>query len=123
MICSDAAMSVSGFAELVGVPRRTYHARLARLRARADAKGPWPAPMVGRIEPDAAKHAAEWPAWDYRKIASIAASPAVTRVMARRGLLQPVRYQAERRQLAAARREAFVDAPVHRSRVWQADFI
>ena len=42
--------------------------------------------------------------------------------MARRGLLQPVRYQAERRQLAAARREVFVDPPVRRNRVWQADF-
>ena len=37
--------------------------------------------------------------------------------MARRGLLQPVRYQAERRQLGAALREAFVDAPVRRNRV------
>ena len=42
--------------------------------------------------------------------------------MARRNLLQPVRYQAERRQLAAARREVFVDPPVRRNRVWQADF-
>ena len=42
--------------------------------------------------------------------------------MARRNLLQPVRYQAERRQLAAARRETFVDPPVRQNRVWQADF-
>ena len=42
--------------------------------------------------------------------------------MARRGLLQPVRYQAERRQLAAARREVFVDPPARRNRVWQVDF-
>ena len=42
--------------------------------------------------------------------------------MARRDLLQPVRYQAERRQLAQARREAFVEAPVRPNRVWQADF-
>ena len=33
-----------------------------------------------------------------------------------------MRYQAERRQLAAARREVFVDPPVRRNRVWQADF-
>ena len=42
--------------------------------------------------------------------------------MARRNLLQPVRYQAERRQLAVARRETFVDPPVRRNRVWQAVF-
>ena len=33
-----------------------------------------------------------------------------------------MRYQAERRQLAQARREAFVEAPVRPNRVWQADF-
>ena len=88
------------------------------------------APGVDRIEPDVAKYAAEWPAWGYRKIAAIAAaegcdvgSPSsVKRAMARRNLLQPVRYQAERRQLAAARREVFVEPPVRRNRVWQVDF-
>ena len=46
----------------------------------------------------------------------------VKRAMARRGLLQPVRYQAERRQFAAVRREVFVDPPARRNRVWQMDF-
>ena len=46
----------------------------------------------------------------------------VHRAMARRGLLQPVRYQAERRQLAAARREVFMDPPARLNRVWQVDF-
>ena len=86
--------------------------------------------MVDRIEPDVAKYAAEWPAWGYRKIAAIAAvegcdvgSPSsVNRAMARRNLLQPVRYQTERRQLAAARREVFVEPPARRNRVWQVDF-
>ena len=130
MIRTESGCSVSRFAELVGVPRRTYHARLARLRVGGVVKGPWPAPVVDRIEPDVAKYAAQWPAWGYRKIAAIAAadgcdvgSPSsVKRAMARRDLLQPVRYQAERRQLAAARREVFVDPPVRRNRVWQADF-
>ena len=130
MIRTDAGCSVSRFAELIGVPRRTYCARLARLRAGDPPKGPWPAPVVDRIEPDVAKYAEAWPAWGYRKIAAMAAadgcdvgSPSsVKRAMARRGLLQPVRYQTERRQLARARREAFVDPPVRRNRVWQADF-
>ena len=130
MIRTESGCSVSRFAELVGVPRRTYHNRLARLRAGVPPKGPWPAPVVDRIEPEVAKHAEAWPAWGYRKIAAIAAAEgydvgsasSVKRAMARRGLLQPVRYQAERRQLAQARREAFVEAPVRRNRVWQADF-
>ena len=49
MIGTDAGCSVSRFAELVGVPRRTYHARLARLRAGNPPKGPWPAPVVDRL--------------------------------------------------------------------------
>ena len=130
MIRTESGCSVSRFAELVGVPRRTYHARLARLRVGDPPKGPWPAPVVDRIEPDVAKHTEAWPAWGYRKIAAIAAADgcdvgsasSVKRAMARRGLLQPLRYQAERRQLAQARREAFVETPVRRNRVWQADF-
>lgn len=34
----------------------------------------------------------------------------------------PVRYQAERRALAVARRALFVAAPTRRNRVWQTDF-
>ena len=130
MIRAEAGCSISRFAELVGVSRRTYHARLARLRAGEVPKGPWPAPVVDRIEATVAKHAAEWPARGHRKIAAIAAAEgcdvgsasSVKRAMARRDLLQPVRYQAEVRQLAAARRETFVSPPVRRNRVWQADF-
>ena len=73
MIRTDYGCSISRFAELVGVPRRTYHARLARLRAGEVPKGPWPAPVVDRIEATVAKYAAEWPAWGHRKIAAIAA--------------------------------------------------
>ncbi len=46
----------------------------------------------------------------------------VLRALARRDLLLPVRYQAERRQLAVARRALFVAAPTRRNRVWQTDF-
>ncbi len=46
----------------------------------------------------------------------------VLRALARRDLLMPVRYQAERRQLAVARRALFVAAPTRRNRVWQTDF-
>ena len=67
MICTESGRSVSRFAELVGVPRRTCHARLARLRAGDLSKG--------RIEPDVAKYAEAWLAWGCRKIAAIADSP------------------------------------------------
>ena len=46
----------------------------------------------------------------------------VLRALARRDLLMPVRYQAERRALAVARRALFVAAPTRRNRVWQTDF-
>ena len=82
MIRTDAGCSVSRFSELLGVPRRTYHARLARHRAGDPPKGPWPAPVVDRIEPTVAKYenvvwvspyAVDWPAWGYRKIRAIVA--------------------------------------------------
>jgi putative transposase len=130
MIRTEAQLPVSRFAELIEVPRRTYHYRLAKYRAGEPAKGPWPAPVVERIEPVVAKYAGEWDAWGHRKIWALArhdghqvgSQSSVRRAMARRGLLQPVRYQAERRQLAQARRAVFVDPPVRRNRVWQMDF-
>jgi transposase InsO family protein len=130
MIRTEAQLSVSRFAELIDIPRRSYHYRLAKHRSGDPPKGPWPAPVVDRIEPVVAKYADEWPAWGHRKIRAIAAADghdvgsaaSVKRAMARRDLLQPVRYQAERRQLARARREAFVAPVWRRNRVWQADF-
>jgi putative transposase len=131
MIRQDAKLPISRFVELIDIPRRTYHYRLAKHRAGLAAKGPWPAPVVDVIEPSVAKYAGDWPAWGHRKIWALMAHDAhphaasmssVRRAMARRGLLQPVRYQAERRQLAQARRAVFVDPPTRRNRVWQMDF-
>ncbi|MEM9518054.1 MAG: integrase core domain-containing protein [Actinomycetota bacterium] len=130
MIRTDAGLSVSRFAELIDVPRRTYTYRLAKHRGGDPEKGPWPAPVVDRIEPIVAKYAADWPAWGHRKIRAIAdidghdigSEASVKRAMARRDLLQPLAYQAERRQLAQARRQVFVEPVERRNRVWQADF-
>lgn len=63
MIRVEAQLSVSRFAELIGVPRRTYHYRLGKWRAGDLEKGPWPAPVVDRIEPTVAKYAESWEAW------------------------------------------------------------
>ena len=130
MIRTDAKLTVSRFAELIGVPRRTYHYRLGKWRAGDPVKGPWPAPVVDRIEPTVAKYAETWQAWGHRKFWAIAradghdvgSQSSVKRAMARRDLLQPLRYQAERRQLARERRETFLDPPTRRNRVWQFDF-
>jgi transposase InsO family protein len=130
MIRTEAQLPVSRFCELIDLPRRTYHYRLARHRAGEPSKGPWPAPVVDRIEPLVAKYAGEWDAWGHRKIWTLArhdghdvgSASSVGRAMARRGLLQPVRYQAERRQLAQARKAVFVDPPDRPNRVWQMDF-
>ncbi|WP_423917532.1 helix-turn-helix domain-containing protein [Candidatus Poriferisodalis sp.] len=129
VIRAEAGMPITRFAALIGVPRRTCQYRLATHRAGDPPKGPWPAPVVDRIEPAVAKLAAEWPAWGHRKIWAMGrhagwefgSQSSVRRAMARRGLLGPVRCQAERRQLARARRAAFADAPSRPNRAWQAD--
>ena len=46
MIRNDAQLTISRFAELIEVPRRTYTYRLAKHRAGDPEKGPWPAPVV-----------------------------------------------------------------------------
>jgi putative transposase len=131
MIRTQAGMPITRFTELIGMPRRTYTRHRQRLLAGEPVKGPWPAPVVDRIEPTVAKVAGDWPAWGHRKIAvlhrieypQLAASfSSVERAMRRRGLLQSVNYQSERRQLAQARRAAFIEPPTHRNQVWQLDF-
>ncbi len=68
MIREEAQLTVSRFAELIEIPRRTYTARLAHWRDGMPVHGPWPAPVVDRVEPVVAKYAAQWPAWGHRKI-------------------------------------------------------
>jgi putative transposase len=113
------------FCELIGVPRSTYH----RWRRPGPVPSPRAAPVVDRIERQVAACALAWPAWGHRKIYALLrvdgldASPSsVARAMARRGLLLPVGYHAERRQLAKARREAFITPSTGRNQVWQTDF-
>jgi hypothetical protein len=54
---ATADLPVSRFARLAGIPRRTYHRRLARLRDGEPVKGPWPSPAVDEVEAVAAKYA------------------------------------------------------------------
>ncbi len=112
-IRQDASISVSRFCELLGVPRATWY----RWQRTSD-KGPWPSPVVEGIEPAVEKYAGAWPAWGHRKIWAMmradgyeVSASSVLRAMARRNLLQPTLYQRGRRDLARARREAFIEAP------------
>jgi putative transposase len=129
MIRVEAGLPVARFVALLGMPRATWYRWRAAVGADRPAKGPWPAPVVDALEPLAAKHAEAFDAWGYRKIwgllradGIVASQSSVRRAMGRRGLLQPVGYQTERRQLATARRAAFLDPPTRRNRVWQTDF-
>ena len=89
----------------------------------------WPAPVVDRIEAAAAQKAEQYSAWGHRKIWAmlrvdgiLVSQASVKRAMARRGLLMPIRYQAERRALAKARKAVFLSAPDRRNSIWQMDF-
>jgi putative transposase len=122
------SVPVRRFLSRLGIPSSTwYHWRAAHLRGRPVRR--WPAPVVDRIEQAAAEQAHKWSAWGHRKIHAMlradgvrVSQSSVKRALGRRGLLQPVRYQAERRQLARDRHATFWDPPIPRDRVWQTDF-
>jgi transposase InsO family protein len=119
---------VRRFVRRLGIPASTwYHWRAAHLQGRPIRR--WPAPVVDAIEEAAAVQVHRWSAWGHRKIHAMlradgvrVSASSVQRALRRRGLLQPTRYQAERRQLARARHERFWDPPARRNRVWQTDF-
>jgi putative transposase len=74
-------------------------------------------------------YALRYPAWGHRKIWALTVADGhrvsmrtVHRLLAERGLLNGRRYQAERRELAKARKQTFHDPPSRRNRVWQTDF-
>ena len=122
-------MLTSRFVRLVGVPERSYRRWQQRQRDGRPAKGPWPAPEQDRIEPVAMEYADRLPAWGHRKVGELmrvdghhAPDSTVLRALRRSGRVQPVDYQAERRQLAQARRAAFVVPPSGPNQVWQLDF-
>lgn len=128
LIRVEGGVPVRRFVARLGIPASTwYHWRAGHLRGRPVRR--WPAPVVDAIEEQAALTAHRWAAWGHRKIWAMlradgvrVSRSSVLRALARRNLLMPVRYQAEQRQLAVARRALFVAAPTRRNRVWQTDF-
>jgi putative transposase len=125
----EAGMATARFTRLIGVPERSYRRWQQRQRQGRPVKGPWPAPQRDRVEPTAIEYADRFPAWGHRKLAMLmrvdghrAPESTVLRALRRSGRVQPIDYQAERRQLAAARRAAFVVPPNGPNQVWQLDF-
>jgi putative transposase len=124
----DAGLSVDRFCFRLGIPRSTWYSwRAAHLSGREVKR--WPAPVVDELEEAAAAQATAWSAWGHRKIWGMlradgirVSKSSVYRALKRRDLLQPVRYQAERRAMAEARKKAFMTPPTRRNRVWQTDF-
>jgi transposase InsO family protein len=126
----EHGLSVSRFCRIVGLPARTYYDRRRRHhRGQSRARGPWPTPARDRVREGVIEMALAYPMWGHRKIAwlcrhdGIEVSDATClRVLRAAGLMLPVDYVRERRELAKARREAFVTIPTRRNRVWQTDF-
>jgi putative transposase len=126
---ADASLKVTRICELAGIHRSTWYRWAARARDGRPDRGPWPAPVRERIDKPAREMALRYPAWGHRKIWALleadghqASQATVRRALRARALLQPPGANSERRQLARARRAAFVDPPARRNRVWQTDF-
>jgi putative transposase len=128
LIRIEGGLPVRRFVARLGIPASTWdHWRTGYLRGHPVRR--WPAPVVDAIEEPAAQMAYRWSAWGHRKIWAMlradgvrVSRSSVLGALARRNLLMPVRYQAERRALAVARQALFVAAPTRRNRVWQTDF-
>jgi putative transposase len=129
LIRLEAGVPTARFTRLIGVPERSYRRWQQRERLGRPVKGPWPAPSADRIEPVAVVYADRYPAWGHRKIATLmqvdghyAPTSTVLRALKRSGRVLEVDYQAERRDLAKARKAAFVVPPSGPNQVWQLDF-
>lgn len=129
MIRQDAGLSVVRFRSLAGIAESTWYRQRQRALAGRPAKGPWPKPVSDRVRTRVHYYALRYPAWGHRKIWALTVADGyqvsvrtVHRILDELGLLHPRRYQAERRELAKARKAAFAEIPTRRNRVWQTDF-
>lgn len=125
MIRTEAGMPTSRFTSLVGIPERSYRRWQARARGGLPPKGPWPTPAQDRVETMLVDLADRWPAWGHRKIAELARTDGqpvsystALRALKHAGRVLTPDYARQRRDLAAARRAAFVVAPAGPNEVW-----
>lgn len=129
MIRQQAGVSVARFCALAGIATSTWYRQHQHAVGGRPAKGPWPRPARDRVDAVVHAYALKYPAWGHRKIWALTIADGhqvsmrtVHRILDERGLLCGRRYQAERRELAQARRAAFHEPPTRRNRVWQTDF-
>ena len=126
----EHGLSVNRFCRAVAMPARTYYDRRARHHGGQHVRGPWPTPARDGIRAVVVELALKYPMWGHRKIAWLCrhehglevCDATCLRILREAGLTLPVDYVAERRDLAGARRAAFVELPIRRNRVWQMDF-
>jgi transposase InsO family protein len=125
----EAQMTTARFARLLGVPERTYRRWQQRQRQGRPVKGPWPAPARDRGRGDRGRLRRSLPGLGppQARDADARRRPPcpgrdLLRALRRSGRIQPIDYQAERRQLAQARRASFVVPPSGPNQVWQLDF-
>jgi putative transposase len=129
MIRLQAGVGVRRFCALAGIPTTTWYRQRQRALGGRSAKGPWPQPVRDRVAAVVHAYALRYPAWGHRKIWALVLADGyevsmrtVHRILDERGLLNGRRYQAERRELARARKQTFRAPPTRRNRVWQTDF-
>jgi transposase InsO family protein len=122
-------MPTARFADLIGVPERTYRRWQAKAKTGGPSKGPWPTPARDTHRAVVVHLATAHPAWGHRKVWAMArhaghrvACSTVLRILGDENLLLKADYQRERRQLAQQRKAAFAAAPTGPNMVWQLDF-
>jgi putative transposase len=125
----ELGVSTTRFCRLIETAERPWRRWQARARAGDSLKGPWPTPAQDAVEAAAVTKAKDWPAWGYRKVTALlhadgvpAAEATVKRALPRNGLFCRLPTPMVMRELAAARRAAFVTPPWRRNQVWQLDF-
>lgn len=127
---TEHGLSVQRFCRVVGLAARTYYDRRARHHAGHQVRGPWPTPARDGIRAAVIEMALAFPMWGHRKIAWLCrhehrielSDATCLRILREAGLVLPVDYARERKNLAAGRRAAFVEPVTRRNRVWQMDF-
>ena len=126
----EHGLTVAAFCRALGLAPRTFYDRRACHRSGRQVRGPWPTPARDGTRATVIEVALQYNMWGHRKIAWLCrhqrdievADATCLRILREAGLTLPIDYIAERRDLAGARREAFVELPTRRNRVWQMDF-
>lgn len=133
--CGEAAGWCSRCCVVRRLPRRRGATSVQRRLSRSGAISSCRAacrrsgPACDRVRAVVHADALKYPALGHRKIWAVTIADGhqismrtAHRILDELGLLHPRRYQAERRELARARRQTFRDPPNRRNRLWQADF-